>query len=98
MRKTVLICSLLTLFCALQLAPAQEASQSDPLSEQAKAREQLAFTLGVQAYIYGFPLVRMEQVRQQSLSQSSMRPNEFRHRRRLQTHQDRLVVSPNTRL
>ncbi len=94
MRKAVLIFSLLALLCAPRLALAQEAGKPDSLSEPAKAREQLAFTLGTLAYIYGFPLVRMEQIRQQSLAQAGGL-NQFRHRRKLAAPADRLVVSPN---
>jgi hypothetical protein len=79
----------------LLLAPAGLAQQHDAHSEAYKAREQFAFSLGVLAYIYGFPLVRMEQIRQQSLAQAGVMVNEFRHRRRLSTPQDRTVVSPN---
>ncbi|MBI1760733.1 MAG: DUF1254 domain-containing protein [Acidobacteria bacterium] len=94
MRNLLLFCSLL--LCGAPFGVrAQQAKNSDTGSEQFKAREQLAYALGVLAYIYGFPLVKMEQVRQQSMQQSNVSPNEFRHRRRLQTQQDRVVVSPN---
>jgi hypothetical protein len=95
MRRTVLSCTLLALLCAPPLARAQEAVKLDQASEQAKAHEQFAFSLGVLAYIYGFPLVRMEQIRQQALAQAGVGVNQFRHRRRLATPQDRTVVSPN---
>ena len=77
------------------LAPIGLAQQHEGHSDAYDAREQLAFSLGVMAYIYGFPLVRMEQVRRQSLAQTGVAVNEFRHRRRLTTPQDRTVVSPN---
>jgi len=94
MKQSLLLC-LLWLCCTPFAALAQQTAPADPNSEQYKAREQLAYSLGVLAYIYGFPLVKMEQVRQQSTQQSNVSPNEFRHRRRLQTQQDRVVVSPN---
>lgn len=94
MRKIILLL-MLVVCCAQSFTLAQQATKPEPPSEQFKAREQLAYTLGVLAYIYGFPLVKMEQMRQQSLAQSGASVNEFRHRRRLQTHQDRIVVSPN---
>lgn len=92
MRRSMLVALLLA---TLLLAPVTPARQDDARSEAYKASEQLAFSLGVLAYIYGFPLVRMEQVRQQALAQSGVSVNEFRHRRRLTTPQDRTVVSPN---
>ena len=94
MKRFLLLC-LLWLCCTPFAALAQQTAPADSNSEQYKTREQLAYSLGVLAYIYGFPLVKMEQVRQQSMQQSNVSPNELRHRRRLQTHQDRVVVSPN---
>lgn len=82
----------LSFACAASLSVSSFARIAENDAE--KAREQLAFVLGVQAYIYGFPLVRMEQIRQQALAQAGG-VNQFRHRRRLQTHEDRIVVSPN---
>jgi hypothetical protein len=95
MRRIVLSLTLLVLPCAPVVSSAQGQVKSDRASEQAKAREQLAYSLGVLAYIYAFPLVRMEQIRQQSLSMTGTAVNTLRHRRTLATPKDRTVVSPN---
>lgn len=92
MRRSMLMLLLL----AMLLSPdAARAQQSDTNSEAYKAREQYAFSLGVLAYIYGFPLVRMERNRQVGMAQAGVGVNTFRHRRRLAGPQDRNVVSPN---
>ena len=81
--KKNLWCCVFVLCCAPFGAWAQQSTPADTGNEQFKAREQLAYSLGVLAYLYGFPLVKIEQVRQQSVQQSNVGPNEFRHRRRL---------------
>lgn len=94
MRKKLLFFGFVVLLCAPGSTLSQATANAAAGDEQAGAREQLAFVLGVQAYIYGFPLVTMERIRRQSLAQIGGL-NAFRHRRRLATPQDRTVVSPN---
>jgi hypothetical protein len=95
MRRQALTVILLLSVIVPSSLRAQQSHQLPQSIEQNKATEQLAFALGTLAYIYGFPLVRMEQIRQQALSQPGMLVNEFRHRRKLTSPQDRTVVSPN---
>ena len=94
MRK-ILWVLILVLFFVPSGAWAQSAASAETGDEQFKAREEFAYALGVQAYIYGLPLVRMEQARRRLLSQSGAAMNEMRHGRKLLTAQDRNVVAPN---
>lgn len=94
MKKAFLIFTLQALLCVPPSVLAQT-HHGDTNSEAYKAREQYAFSLGVLAYIYGFPLVRMERNRQVAMAQAGVGVNTLRHRRRLAGPQDRTVVSPN---
>src|SRR5688500_12013446 len=62
-------------------------------------REEAAYTLGVQAYVYGYPLVEMYKTRfiQIDYSKNSQRTrlNQFHHSRRLIDDTFKAVVSPN---
>jgi len=74
----------------------QNAVQTDPVLE---AKENLAYTIGVQAYIYGYPTVELyrtwyEQVLDPNRGHSGG-VNEFNHIRKLTTPQDTFIVSPN---
>jgi hypothetical protein len=63
------------------------------------AREELAYTVGVQAYIYGYPLVEMYRVRHFRIGNTTRQPrghlNQFEHMRELQTHTSVAVICPN---
>lgn len=65
----------------------------------AEAREELAYSIGQQAYVYGFPIVEMSRVRYRRTADPAnkdRRPlNTFSHRRRLSDHTDAVVVAPN---
>ncbi|MBI3207726.1 MAG: DUF1254 domain-containing protein [Candidatus Solibacter usitatus] len=57
-----------------------------------QAREEYAFSLGVQAYIFGLPSVIMNLTRDQAPVAAR---NRFAHARALATHESRGVVAPN---
>ncbi|CAI8871838.1 DUF1254 domain-containing protein [Brevibacillus sp. IT-7CA2] len=59
-----------------------------------QARENLAYSLGAQAFIYGYPLVAMEKKKLQSLQQNR-NVNQFYHHQSLPGADYRGVVSPN---
>jgi hypothetical protein len=69
-----------------------------PLSGE-QLREEMAYTIGVQAYLYGDPVVAMYRTRYAQVSDPANKqrtpPNRFRHRRRLLDHTFTAVVSPN---
>ncbi len=81
----------------LAALPCLAAAQTPLTPEQ--AREEQAYTIGVQAYIYGYPLVEMYRVRHTRVydpaSKNRARLNQFTHGRRLRDHTDTLVVFPN---
>jgi len=90
----------LAVACAVSLS----ASLAGPVSAQSSDwREEHAYTLGVQAYIYGFPWVFLPQLRWQWVTQAPADPlggpyaplNQFWHARRLSTAADRSGGSPN---
>jgi hypothetical protein len=64
-----------------------------------KVREELAYTVGVQAYIYGYPLVEMYRVRHSRVFDPNNKDrvglNQFLHARKLRNHNDTLIVAPN---
>jgi len=91
---------LLAIACAVSLS----VTLAVPTSAQETIwREEYAYTLGVQAYIYGFPWVFLPQLRWQWVTQPPSDPdggpyaplNEFWHARRLSTAADRSGGSPN---
>jgi len=99
-RLLVLIPVLVTLFFPVVPVTAADttrsAIQSKPVLD---AKENLAYTIGVQAYIYGYPTIELyrtfyEQVLDPNRGHS-VGVNEFNHIRNLVTPQDTWVVSPN---
>ncbi|SLJ99701.1 MULTISPECIES: DUF1254 domain-containing protein [unclassified Paenibacillus] len=61
----------------------------------ASSQEQLAYSLGVQAYIYGYPLVVMEQTRQMALKTRAPL-NQFYYSSMLASPQYHDIVTPNS--
>lgn len=61
----------------------------------ASSQEQLAYSLGVQAYIYGYPLVVMEQTRQMALKTRAPL-NQFYYSSKLASPQYHDIVTPNS--
>ena len=58
-----------------------------------RAREEYAFSTGVQAYIYGFPQIVMALTRDQGGAPTQR--NRLAHARALATHEAKAVVAPN---
>jgi hypothetical protein len=79
------------LFCLPSPVVAQPPEKLTP--EQ--AREEIAYTLGVQAYLWGFPLQYYGTVIPESLKVGGSDLNAFRRFTALKTAKDRFVVSPN---
>jgi hypothetical protein len=73
--------------------------RADPASPP-PLREEEAYRLGVEAYIYGFPAVEMYRLRYNfafnPVNQNRTPLNRFRHRRELIDHTYTAVVSPNS--
>src|SRR5712692_3690731 len=96
---------LLTVIAFLLNAPFRVAGQAvlpkapAPLTA-AELREEEAYAIGLQAYIYGFPVVEMYRLRYNSAFSPTNRNrvplNQFRHRRELIDHTYSAVVSPNS--
>ncbi len=59
------------------------------------AREEAAYTLGVQAYLWGFPLYEYGRTLPESLKVGGVKLNAFRKFPALKTAKDRFVVTPN---
>jgi hypothetical protein len=77
--------------------PAQQPAPESLAAEQ--AREEYAYTIGVQAYIYGYPLVEMYRIRFKAVfdpeNKNRVPLNQFRHMRALLDHTATTVVAPN---
>ena len=88
----------LVLLCLFLQSPVAFTEPAAPPPSPEQLREELAYTLGVQAYIYGFPVVEMYKTRSLRVNdpkQDEATLNQFIHFRRLRDHRDRAVVSPN---
>ncbi|MET3291259.1 UNVERIFIED_CONTAM: hypothetical protein ABID98_003829 [Brevibacillus sp. OAP136] len=96
--RGMLLGILLTIiFLTTSVMPAPIHASEEPAQPQNKplSREQLAYVLGVQAYIYGYPLVVMQATKAGSL-QLAAPINQFYYTENLATPDFRGVVSPNT--
>jgi hypothetical protein len=86
------------MFAALPLSLFAQAEAAMPLTLE-QAREEQAYTIGVQATIYGYPLVEMYRVRPARVSDPANKNrahlNQFSHGRRLRDPTDTQVVFPN---
>jgi len=89
-----LILASLVLVCSLAIQPVHAAATADD------AKEQLAYTVGVQAYLYGQPMMDLYR----TFYEGTLDPkrgddrtlNEFNPARKLTTPKDTWVVSPNS--
>src|SRR5262249_60455201 len=83
---------------ALLLAATAAGAEPKPATPE-QLREELAYTVGVQAYVYGYPVVEMYRTRflrvydPKNDARTSL--NLFAHARKLRGPDDRSVVSPN---
>lgn len=97
--RRMLLAFLLVLICLpiTTVLPARlfASIQSPEPQKQSLSREQLAYVLGVQAFIYGYPLVTMQATKAGSL-QLAAPINQFYYSDRLATPDFRGVVSPNS--
>ncbi|WP_338580911.1 DUF1214 domain-containing protein [Pseudomonas sp. MAG733B] len=78
--------------------PAQSASNDAPATSilsAEQAREENAYTLGVQAYLWGFPLYFYDVTGPKSLQAGAVGMNTLRKYSALKTAKDRTVVTPN---
>lgn len=96
-KRFVIFISILCFAFALPALGQQKNNEKkDPIVQ---AKEDLAYTIGVQAFIYGYPTVELyrtfyEQVIDPNRGHS-IGVNEFNHIRKLATPQDTWVVTPN---
>ncbi|OLN26948.1 DUF1254 domain-containing protein [Desulfosporosinus metallidurans] len=65
------------------------------MSHDTEAKEERAFELGKQAYLYGCPIVIMEDTMRSLMSLKPFSYNEYIHNKRLSKPKDRQVVAPN---
>jgi hypothetical protein len=96
MKKTMLASFALVFMLAspTYTQTAQPPRPEDPLSSD-QAREENAYTLGVQAYLWGIPLAYNYDTHQAGLKVGAVDVNNFRKYTELKTAKDRFVVTPN---
>ncbi len=91
--------TLVVVACLFPLAAVSGAGDAPKAPSTERLREELAYTIGVQAYIYGYPVVEMYRTRYihvDSPKNKERTPlNTFRHARRLLDASFTAVVSPN---
>ena len=74
---------------------AKPAEKSTGVMSAEQAREEAAYTLGVQAYLWGVPLVEYGKTEIEGLKVGAFHINSFRMYPALKTAKDRFVVTPN---
>ncbi|SDN10599.1 DUF1254 domain-containing protein [Pseudomonas jinjuensis] len=75
-------------------ALAADARTASAMSAE-QAREEYAYALGIQAYAWGYPLVRYDMGGLRSIKAGVVNLNSFRKHTELKTARDRTVVTPN---
>jgi hypothetical protein len=88
--KTTIASFVVAAFALVRVALGQ-----DVLPATMDAREEYAFSVGMQAYIYGYPLVIAEISRRQMLADPAIRVNRFHHYSDLMTPTVKTPVSAN---
>ncbi|WP_413301091.1 DUF1254 domain-containing protein [Bacillus sp. 1P10SD] len=73
--------------------PTQPQTNAPVVAQQDQYRENLAYSIGIQAYIYGYPLLETEKTMQLYLKDGQL--NTFDHVRELRDDTFRTVVAPN---
>src|SRR4051794_14904924 len=76
-------------------ASAQTAVSPPAVMSVEQAREENAYMLGVQAYLWGFPLHYYSRTTPKSIEVGGAYLNDFRKYTELKTARDRFVVTPN---
>ncbi len=92
-RLTAAVCLGLLTFQPLAAYAAQDTKVAVLSAEQ--AREENAYTLGVQAYLWGYSMVRYDAGGLRSLKAGVAHQNSFRKHTELKTAKDRTIVTPN---
>lgn len=85
----------LALALPLQAQSATSEPQAASSLSAEQAREETAYTLGVQAYLWGYPLYYYDVSAPKSLQAGAVAMNTFRKYSALKTARDRTVVTPN---
>jgi hypothetical protein len=97
-RKTQVILGLAVFLTAASVCSRAQEKPPKLLTPE-QGREEYAYTIGVQAYIYGYPLVEMYRVRYarvfDPVNKNPAQLNQFFHLRNLIDHTARTVVGPN---
>jgi hypothetical protein len=78
-----------------QTAGAQTSSLALPAMSAEQAREENAYAVGLQAYLWGFPLHNYSRTIPKSVEIGGVYINDFRKFTELKTAKDRFVVTPN---
>jgi len=86
---------LVALVALLALAPAATFAQTAAKLSAEQAREETAYALGVQAYLWGVPLVEYSHTLAAGTKVDGVRINDFRKFTALKTAKDRFIVTPN---
>ncbi|WP_218196435.1 MULTISPECIES: DUF1254 domain-containing protein [unclassified Pseudomonas] len=85
----------MALLLPLHAQSASSESQTPPSLTATQAREENAYTLGVQAYLWGYPLYYYDASAAKSLQAGAVSMNAFRKYSALKTAKDRTIVTPN---
>jgi hypothetical protein len=97
MKRLASIAAAIAVFAALmfpQTADAQGASASSKMSPE-QAREENAYAIGLQAYLWGFPLYYYSRSSPKAVQVGGAYLNDFRKYTELKTAKDKFIVTPN---
>jgi hypothetical protein len=85
----------LTLPVLVQIAHTQNAALASGTMSANQAREENAYAVGLQAYLWGFPIRYYGEVMPKALKAGGIYLNDFRKFTALKTAKDKFVVTPN---
>jgi hypothetical protein len=92
-RITCLAAAVLLVPVLSQATPAEESASNKLSGDQ--AREENAYAIGLQAYLWGFPLAEYTRTEPKAVQVGGAYVNDFRKFPALKTAKDRFVVTPN---